>query len=753
MAADDAVLERKQEKRIAVVFIHGQGQQRPMEDVQEMARTVWDAHRGGRTFTVPDARLGMADLGRVTTEAGRHGVRVDFFELYWAHLMSGNRLGHFLSWFSQLQARPRREAPHGLLPVRQWVIRTLESITLLCLLLAYAVALLLPPLPDGLEPDQVSEAVFGIVDWLPTPADLVPMAMVTGAIAILFAWIVIIANEIVGGSSRRRASYTLLGLKARAFATVSQVWPLLGLGMVGTILLVHIFIWQGPWLQWADARLMLLVGVTASAFMLAMRKHFALAAGLAVVTATLAIACALFGGIDERHLWSFGPNVGKASQWLIDAFGHEPGQTDPSLALAFYTIFTFAGAWFTLGLHSAIGAAKRWYWRLFWTALTVAVSIAAAAWMVALYERQLLLWAVYAAGVTLTAVTVFGGILLGLASRAFLVPVMTDSARYFSRDPEHIDARQKIREAGVKLLDKLHDPKAKYERVIIVAHSLGSAVGYELLMDYWARQSGSYVFREDDPVGAAMRDVEVAARALRAAETPEQENDARQAYRAEQRRLSRTLRHMTLSDTNFGFESGKTWLITDFVTLGSPLTHASLLLAEGREALWQKQAARTLATCPPTLYDENGALDFARGTASFAGWDGRRRPIHSAVFAPVRWTNHYFKAGSWVVLGDPIGGRIAPPAPKRREKIKPGQCGDLGPGVLDVEVDRLGTGKLFAHNEYWRSDLDTELLRTHLSEERPKPQHIVALIRALDLSDTGDDDAPSGASVGVATPA
>jgi hypothetical protein len=173
------------------------------------------------------------------------------------------------------------------------------------------------------------------------------------------------------------------------------------------------------------------------------------------------------------------------------------------------------------------------------------------------------------------------------------------------------------------------------------------------------------------------------------------------------------------------------------------------LVAEGRDALWQKQVARTLASCPPTLYNEKGALDLERGGAHFSGWDNKVRPIHSAVFAAVRWTNHFFKAGSWIVLGDPIGGPIASATPQNGHKIDPSKCGDLGVGVLDVAVDRIGTGKLFAHNEYWRSDLSTELLRTHLEEEHPKPQHIVKLIEAMDLDDSGV--APAAAQVKAAS--
>ena len=41
------------------------------------------------------------------------------------------------------------------------------------------------------------------------------------------------------------------------------------------------------------------------------------------------------------------------------------------------------------------------------------------------------------------------------------------------------------------------------------------------------------------------------------------------------------------------------WLITDFITLGSPLTHGILLLASSREDFESRKEQRELVTCPP----------------------------------------------------------------------------------------------------------------------------------------------------------
>ncbi|MBI1186659.1 MAG: hypothetical protein GC206_04905 [Alphaproteobacteria bacterium] len=736
------------EPRIAVVFIHGQGQQRPMEDVQELARTTWEADGRGRTWTAPDARLAVADLQRITTEAGQPPPRVDFFEHYWAHYMAGNRLEHFLTWFRDLMARPRRDAPRNLLPVRQWVVRFMESITLLCILFSLGVSLLLPQPQDGLSRTDLRDAFFGLP--IPTPTDVTYLLMLTTVGLIVAATLVIIVHEIIGGVRPRPRMPTLLSLKAAATSVSGAVPLLLGVGFAITVGIVSTLIFQGPLLQWGDLRLPLTLATAIAALLLTLR-HLNTAATLAVIVSAAALVIALLGDIDAKNLWVYG----ELSGWIVPVktFLHcEAGQPcfdagGWSLHV-FFALFSFAFLWSAFGVHVGIGAARHWWTRLFWTTIVIVVSGVVAHWHLnSLYsgdatgtlekEQLQASWALYASGVTLVVVALAGIFVTRMAARAFLIPVMADSARYFSRNPEHIEARQQIRKAGIDLLDRLHDPKAGYSRIIVVAHSLGTAVGYELLMDYWARQSGSYVMRAGEPVSAALHDVERAAQALNGCNDEDSCEKARAALRIAQRRFSRRLRTMELEKTAFGHAEGKHWLISDFITLGSPLTHASLLLADSRADLGEKLGARKLAACPPTLHGPDGEVDACNGALTFIGWDGQPRPVHSALFAAVRWTNHFFKTASWIVVGDVIGGPIASAADERRARRGPDR-GDLGRGVLDVDVDRLGTGKLFAHNEYWRSALSTKALGEHLRNGR-KPQHIAKLIEAIDFEDKSPD--------------
>ncbi len=706
--------------RTAIVFIHGQGQQRPMEDVQELARVVWEAKGRGKTWTVPDARLGMADLGRVTTAAGS-GLRVDFFELYWAHLMAGNRFDHFLSWFQELLARPRAESPTNLLTVRQGVIRFIEAITLLALLFTFGVAALLPP-TGGLTPAQMAAAFGG---WpAPTPADFTLLMTYIAVFGIFAGAVVTVVNELVERGAPRPRKQSLLGLRAKAAIT-----PLLyGLSLAtytSAVLIVLQLIWQGPLLDWGDLRLPLLLGVALSAWLFVFRQLNA-AVAIAICLSVLALICALFGSIGAENLWAQSESI---SPWAASLRDRSRGLQDSALHL-FFWIFIFAFLWSAYGSFANKWMTRAYLMRLLSTVVIVAAAAVAAWWFLNfLYIEDREFWGLFATGVTLVVVLLGGAVISLLATRAFLIPVMTDSARYFSRNPEHIDARQQIRSAGVSLLDRLHDPESGYERVIVVAHSLGSAVGYELLMDYWARQSGSYVLGEGSPAQAAFANVEASIRSLNVAATEADRAAARTDFRAAQRTLARALAAAEPHASGHGHAAGKKWLITDFITLGSPLTYASLLLAGSRRDLADKLEKRQLAACPPVLFDQEGEVDMGGGGLTFRGYDGLIRPIHSSLFAPVRWTNHYFKTGDWIIVGDVIGGPIASKQAKRA------QCLDLGGGVFDRELDRHSTGKLFAHNEYWRSDLSTADLARHLAKNG-RPAHIAALIEALDLDET-----------------
>src|SRR5712672_1471114 len=85
----------------AVVVIHGMGEQRPMDTIKAFVRAVWETDavitanklpHPSQVWSKPDPRTGSLELRRITTResipspAFAHGVRTDFYELYWADL-------------------------------------------------------------------------------------------------------------------------------------------------------------------------------------------------------------------------------------------------------------------------------------------------------------------------------------------------------------------------------------------------------------------------------------------------------------------------------------------------------------------------------------------------------------------------------------------------------------------------------------------------------------------------------------------
>ncbi|MCG8443104.1 MAG: hypothetical protein MI723_14970, partial [Caulobacterales bacterium] len=221
--------------------------------------------------------------------------------------------------------------------------------------------------------------------------------------------------------------------------------------------------------------------------------------------------------------------------------------------------------------------------------------------------------------------------------------------------------------------------------------------------------------------------------------------EAHEAFRAAQRAYFDVIKHETMAvahdpeeaatrrHRNAMLASGEqpVWRVSDFVTLGSPLNFGPFLLAENYGDFAMSKRDGELPICPPFLEASarrgGESPDFAdlcfSHRQSVIDMFGRLRvnphfgPNHSAVFAPVRWTNLFFPQEGGPVTGDIISG------PCWRHF-------DLG--VADIAVDRHGTGQLFAHNEYWTTELSNEALEA-LSEEQ-LPQHLRALRRALDLA-------------------
>jgi hypothetical protein len=319
------------------------------------------------------------------------------------------------------------------------------------------------------------------------------------------------------------------------------------------------------------------------------------------------------------------------------------------------------------------------------------------------------------------------------AIQFILVSYVGDAARYLSPLPANISLRQKVRSQGVQLLRALHE-SGKYSRIIIVGHSLGSVIGYDIISRLWLEYNDQLPALEADP-GIKKRILD----AMAAGSSPQ---------RIIREEISRTgeLLYQTPQDpaalANFQRDQlkawreqcslGNRWRISDFITLGSPLAHAELFLASNKKEFENRKRQREVITNPPQRDTKGyayspptsivvGTTDNGDGTKTAK----RYTPLilhHAAPFAVTRWTNLYFPV-RWALWGDLVGGRLA---------------SAFGPGILDVPVRttrRLGW-TLLAHTSYWHCPKDGKpQAAASSSPSTDAPEALDALRAALALKD------------------
>jgi hypothetical protein len=299
------------------------------------------------------------------------------------------------------------------------------------------------------------------------------------------------------------------------------------------------------------------------------------------------------------------------------------------------------------------------------------------------------------------------GTLVYLAG-TLLLPYFGDAASYLSAQTETVQSRQGVRNRGLALLKALHeDPE--YDRVIIIAHSLGSVLAYDLLHILW-REVGP---TKDNPPGHRALEAFAALDAF-VAVAPRDDWSAANvaAYQELQWALFDALRRQKGEP---GTEALSGWKISDLVTLGSPLSSAEFLVTDGHDDFSRMKTERVLPTSPPQPYDETlGVIypDPLKGKSAH----------HAAVFSAVRWTNLYDRSDSpFFVLGDAISGPVA-------------GAERFGAAIADVPVEitwgRLGW-RLFTHNFYWT---DTA------PEGEPPAAHITAFRDAVGLERPGPNE-------------
>jgi hypothetical protein len=298
-----------------------------------------------------------------------------------------------------------------------------------------------------------------------------------------------------------------------------------------------------------------------------------------------------------------------------------------------------------------------------------------------------------------------------------------DVVRYLDTSPRSYAVRREVRKGMVDLLRGLHEvrdgdePGSRYDRIVVVAHSLGAYVAYDGISYLWS-QCGTMLGSTPwvSHGSAALDAVEKLADDLKRNPTPA----TVVAYQSAQRALWSELA-----------QNGSPWLVTDFISVGTPMYGADALYTKTRLEWARRVARRELPTCPPQ--SDRAERNKGQHDHFFSFRDRNRRYIyHAAPFALVRWTNLWFPS-RFGLFGDWFGGPLAPL---------------FGPGVRDVSVTARGMRWVpaLAHTKYF----------SYPKDEGPDSP-TTALRAALDLASTAWLRPPSApkrprSSRGRATP-
>ncbi|WP_439601196.1 hypothetical protein [Devosia sp.] len=279
-----------------------------------------------------------------------------------------------------------------------------------------------------------------------------------------------------------------------------------------------------------------------------------------------------------------------------------------------------------------------------------------------------------------------------------LLPLFGDAASYLSAQTETVRSRQALRERGLSLLKALHDDP-EYDRIVVVAHSLGTVLAYDLLQLLWHSVGPT---KDNAPAADAVAAIEAVERfaskpvaAWTAADIETYQQLQWQAFSALRRQKPTT---PAAGGNPIGLSG---WKISDFVTLGSPLANAQFLITEGLEDFERMKHERVLPISPPEPRGDDEGFIYEE--------NGRMVTHHAAVFCTVRWTNIYDEFNPrWFLSGDVISGAVA---------------GSFGPGIRDINVPIVDDGKRrFSHNLYW-VDTRSEPLRQQV--DAPDGAHTV----------------------------
>ncbi len=217
-----------------------------------------------------------------------------------------------------------------------------------------------------------------------------------------------------------------------------------------------------------------------------------------------------------------------------------------------------------------------------------------------------------------------------------------DVIRYTVPHPSNLEGRQKIANNAVQFLTSLHDKD--YSRIVIVGHSLGAIIAYEMLINTFGNMNNSF----EKGKGLDNRD------------------NIREQTKEE------SLKEMQ--------DLGWNWKVTDFITCGSPLCHAEMILTKNKALFERKKELGEYPVNPPKRKGKD--LFYLNNRTN------KYVPTHDSVFRYVEWNNIHFK-------NDIIGGNLSPL---------------FGPDIIDHKAIDPKKYKIIlqSHTHYWNRTQEEE---------------------------------------------
>ncbi len=270
-----------------------------------------------------------------------------------------------------------------------------------------------------------------------------------------------------------------------------------------------------------------------------------------------------------------------------------------------------------------------------------------------------LMWAAHSL-TTLVGTLIVGTLLYKLVLGNLVFGYLADAAKYLSNHPDNVAARGRVRTGAIDLIRSLNQSD-KYDRVMVIGHSLGSVIAMDAITQYWHEACVTIQLESNQEKGLM-----ICYHQLLASMSPSVGKVDISIFQKRQREMRAALNVDKVR-----------WKISDFVTVGSPLSFANFLVAKDEaDFVFKRERTPQILLCPPTLEKDKNFYHKNIGTPLLRNY---LLPTASSVFLYIRWTNIYGHK-------DMVGGAVAPL---------------FGAGVFDLKAH--SSSFLAAHTEYFNA--------------------------------------------------